>query len=396
MLSVTTRRVLVLVATAMLAATLAACAPVPSANPGNCGWPNKNDTAAANIAYPDTNATYFVMPYALSFGQQLVVHGAYPSARYFSFITYSLDANVIDHIADTAIDPDPGSGNPFTDAAAPADAAHRKYTVTVSGGAAPVGSQTALSGGGTPVLSVGLLMLRVYLPNDPGDLSGSGGLPSLSYRNIEGSEQAITTCATQGVSPLIGALAAVLPPADKTPPATPVFTRAPFASLFPNPDNAYLAALTSYQPGRVVVVRGKAATFPDTTNGQPVTSPTQLRYYSMCQNTYVSPYPVVQCAADTNTSLDASGYYTYVISTPSDRPANAVTANAVTWLPWGDTTKPGFVVLRNMLPATTFHQATQDVPAGQTPNGIMDDYAPVAHYCAVSAFAAGGPAACGF
>jgi hypothetical protein len=87
-----------------------------------------------------------------------------------------------------------------------------------------------------------------------------------------------------------------------------------------------------------VVIRGKAAVFPDMYNGSTVFAPAipgaiQLRYWSMCNNDKTILNPVIACQADFATNLDRKQFYTYIISadlaSPSWLPADA------TWLPWG-------------------------------------------------------------
>ncbi|MGH7786306.1 MAG: hypothetical protein ACRERC_05530 [Candidatus Binatia bacterium] len=143
---------------------------------------------------------------------------------------------------------------------------------------------------------------------------------------------------------------------------------------FPNPANRYIAAGTlAYQPGRLVVVRGKGPVFPDTYPGDSIFAaanppgPIQLRYWSMCNNVESSPYPAVLCRADYATALDDDGYYTYVVSldesgTTPPTPPNWLPIDA-TWLPWGPTDEPNILILRNMLPASGFTQTVQGAEA---------------------------------
>ena len=67
----------------------------------------------------------------------------------------------------------------------------------------------------------------------------------------------------------------------------------------------------------------------------------QARYWSICNNDGVFPYPVIACAGDFQTELDKDQYYTYVVSTD---PAPADT----TWLPWGPTNLPITLILRSI------------------------------------------------
>jgi hypothetical protein len=182
---------------------------------------------------------------------------------------------------------------------------------------------------------------------------------------------------------------------------------------FPNPANLYMTAGSlSYEPGRIVVVRGKGAVFPDTYQGESIfvpanpPGPIQLRYWSMCNNVETAPYPVVLCRADYATALDGDGYYTYVMSldesgTNPPTPPDWVPSEA-TWLPWGATDQPNLLILRNMLPAAGFNQTVQGAEAAgctvdnqkdetlsyatqrtasQCAARVMGDYYPRAAYC---------------
>ena len=157
----------------------------------------------------------------------------------------------------------------------------------------------------------------------------------------------------------------------------------------------------------MIVVRGKAAVFPDTYNGKPVWQPpgqfakVDMRYWSMCNNNQEKPYPVVQCAADFQTLVDDQGYYTYIVAATDDGKAPAWLPAGTTWLPWGSKTARNILIFRNMIPAPSFHQSVQDalaagctfdnsttpVPYGNIAAasdcaaGIMGPYHPVAVYC---------------
>jgi hypothetical protein len=115
---------------------------------------------------------------------------------------------------------------------------------------------------------------------------------------------------------------------------------------------------------------------------------------------------VVACQADYATQLDSQGFYTYVISedesgTQPPTPPAWLPPDA-TWLPWGATSVPNILLLRNMLPAASFRRSVQAaeaagctfdnepgapvpyediVDAGQCAQGVMDAYYPVAVYC---------------
>jgi hypothetical protein len=185
------------------------------------------------------------------------------------------------------------------------------------------------------------------------------------------------------------------------------------AGLFPNPDTAYVAEATDWRPGTVVVIRGKAFTFPDTRHGGSVTEPTQVRYWSMCSNVLAVPYPVAGCASDDETAVDAQGYYLYAISMPQDRPRNATAAHGVTWLPWATPRQsirgipPNITYLRTMLPASGFKQAAQAAQAAPIPTAgesaqqaaadaaaAMGSYYPTGAVCTTAQFETKGPLSC--
>ena len=166
-------------------------------------------------------------------------------------------------------------------------------------------------------------------------------------------------------------------------------------NLYPNPDNVYVATIVGYQPGRVVVVRGRAPTFPDTRAGQPVTGDEQVRYWSLCTNEYRKPNPVSSCLHDDEVPVDDNGDYTFVVSTPGDRPSNATEANGVAWLDWGSTDVNGLLLLRNMLASPSFPESATNLKPGSLASSTMGKYAPKAVYCDKATFEQGGASACG-
>ncbi|MFF0813644.1 hypothetical protein ACFYVR_00560 [Rhodococcus sp. NPDC003318] len=381
-----------------------------------CAWQFMSDATTLNVAFPDASATYWVLPYALVDGDRITVHGWYPYARYMSLNTYGTDFDTVDTLRDDEIAPDPGSGNPFADPAAaglPPDA--RRWQVTVTTGTADR-SRNEISAlptaPGAQRVPVGFLIVRVYVPDDPQSLPGSVPLPEVSLTRA-GRTVSIPTCrapfdpsslpggpidtaATDAFDAVIASAAAGAFPGD-VPEATFV-NPASTSGLFPNGDNKYVGAGLTHQPGRIVVVRGRAPTFPDTGAGVPPAAPgTDVRYWSMCQNDQVSPYPVVACAADHQTRVDDSGFYTYVVAAPADLPPRAATDPTVTVLPWGSTEVPKKVLfLRHMLPSAQFYprsvQASQ--AQGSDPAVTMGDYYPRAAYCATETFQSGGWRAC--
>jgi hypothetical protein len=87
--------------------------PSPPAQPLPCGWPLEvTGAGSTNVSYPDTDATYWVMPFDTAAWRTMTVSGQYPETRFFSFVSYLDDGNVVDSLTDADIVPDPGSANP--------------------------------------------------------------------------------------------------------------------------------------------------------------------------------------------------------------------------------------------------------------------------------------------
>lgn len=119
----------------------AATAPAPGSQPGalvagtqsTCFWyygAVGDGTNSNNIAYPDAGAYYWGAYYRRPAGSTLKLRGTFPYARYTSLISYDVQGQVVDGIADYQYDPDAGSVNPFR-AGEDRSAANRAYTVNV-------------------------------------------------------------------------------------------------------------------------------------------------------------------------------------------------------------------------------------------------------------------------
>jgi hypothetical protein len=388
-----------------------------------CAWSVRADKATLNIAYPDTSATYWSMSYSLAPDEHLEVSGRFPAARYTSFVSYGAVGGAIDTLTDRDNAPDPPGTNPFvpTDAPRASTAANAaRYTFTIERGvpraddrnrlaAEPVTEVTpstssqpntqgriVLGSGGADAVD-GTTLYRVYLPTDPSDPTGGAGLPDVRLVNDAGASTPIPTCPNPGPSQVaIDIVNSYERPVQPTPPM-PIFIRPQQASvnLYPNLDSVYVATTIAYQPGRVVVIRGKAPTFPDTRHGGAITGDEQVRFWSMCTNELRKPYPVTACAADDETALDANGFYTYVISTPQDRPAATPATAESTWLDWGATDVPAVLLLRHMLSDPSFANAATRVEPGRLASDVMGDFTPRGAYCDKVTFEEGGFAACG-
>ena len=383
---------------ALVSVGLSACAPQPNAGIV-CGWPLKGNKEILNVAYPDSGATYFTTKYTLLPGQRLILRGTYAEARYMSLITYDIKGDVVDSLADVKINPDPGSKNPFVDETASHDPLQRRWTVNISpdifAGSGQLTNQMSAA-------SLGSVMMRVYVPTNPlpaggGEQAFGSPLPEMTVLTAGGVATPIATCGTQGSDPDAAKLVSLFGPPTNDPPSNPLAFKRPSStsSLYPNPDNTYLSSISRYHTGTVLVVRGKAPTTPNTQAGVSAATPSQLRYWSLCTNEYIKPYPVTDCVFDAEVPLDGSGYYTIVVSTPADRPANATQANGVAWLDWGNRVVDLLLLFRNMLPAASFTQSAVSVAPGQLATTTMGEFAPLEATCSTATFESGGSAGCG-
>ncbi len=370
-----------------------------------CSWPvESTGQGILNVATQDTNTTYWFMPIDTSFWSSILIQGTYPYARFFNLSSYNEAGSLLGTIADDQIAPDPGSTNPF---ATPTASGPRTYTVTV--GASGSGPANTLSVGGS---RLAFLVYRVIVPDKGLDKSGGVGAPVVSLVGRDGSVHRLQPCPfanressignmipvliASGFSEAAGFLQNVLAatnqrtsitgsctPTQATAPAAVPFGAAPGTNFFPDPPTAYLQTPNICFPSdEIIVVRGKAFVFPNTYLGGTVFQPAfdsevQMRYWSMCNNDGVIPYPVIGCQADFETRLDADQFYTYVVSNdpapPSWLPVEA------TWLPWGPTNVPVTLIFRSILPENST---------------VTGDYYPKSVICDKALFIAQGWQAC--
>lgn len=411
-----TRRPLVLALTAVLTlagALAGTAAPARADSQGyaptpGCAWQLMSNSQVLNVAFPDTSATYWILPYALGAGDSITLKGTYPKARYFSLNTYGTDFSTIDTLRDNQIRPAAG-GNPYTDPAAAAAMGHGKWTATVVNGAANHARNQirGLPAPGKQSTNIGFLIIRVYVPDAPNSPSGGVNLPNVTMK-LGGATIQLPPCAVpfnpanyQG--PIAKAMKAAFNQViagaaagsfSNTAQEAVFQNPASTGGLFPNGDNAYIGARLTYRKGRVAVVRGLAPTFPNTRAGASPAQPgTQVRYWSMCNNDKVTPYPVVDCKADFQTALDGAGRYTYVVAAPAE--AAKLNGHGYNVLRWGATDVDKVIFLRNMVPSANFGQSIQAAQAQNGPlTSFLGAYYPQTTYCNVDVLLGHGADAC--
>lgn len=414
----------------LIACLLAACGgsqPAPAASGATssqaCAWPTLSSvvTNPSNVGLTDSAAAYWLDPFTVHSDLRLTLTGRYPDARYASISVYSSTTNsftangVGSDLTDYQIAPDAGSINPWRQPGR----AGGKYTVTVGLDASPGQVNTLpLAPAGTPDGTRGWLQYRVYLPAG-GD---SSKLIPPTITLIRGATSTtLRPCANPGLS---AASSPAPTPATPSPRATPSSGSVAPAQLqfyrpalqtvsvgFPNPDSAYLLSYLRPLPAdSVVVIQAKAARAPSGEHPSPwPAAGVDLRYWSMCVSLGSGRLPLVVnslpggtvdrgCRADEQTKLSASGYYTLVLGSESQRAAIEQVPE-VTFLPLSSAQQPPLYLLlmRNMLVSSNSAYPIQDVPQDANPTSakaVLGAYYPRAAKCPLSTLMADGPAGC--
>ena len=153
-----------------------------------------------NVATPDTNTTYWLIPIDLRLWQSIIFRGIYPHARAFNFTSYTATGGLIGTISDAQIRPDAGSVNPF---AAPSPPTSQTYTMTING--------TGGTGNSLNVGESGLVFViyRVIVPDQGLNRAGGVDLPSVTVRGIAGTRQ-LQPCPFMPAELSLGAMIPIL------------------------------------------------------------------------------------------------------------------------------------------------------------------------------------------
>ncbi|HEX2239643.1 MAG TPA: hypothetical protein VHJ82_00655 [Actinomycetota bacterium] len=337
----------------LVAGSLAGTA--PARGQVGCSWPFLLDDERLNFAFPDDSSTYWMTRFTSLPQSRLIINGQYPHARYFSFHVYDEAGRPIDALADVELAPDKGSSNPFTERVR--SGGPHKYTAYVVFNPPPERRETntiyaGAMEGGLPNPS-GFLIYRVYVSDDPEDPAGMVPLPTVTL-DAPGGVTKLQFGQCEPLPPSDGgtinnlmresdfpdAIPRVLPFPGTTEeprfrrfygpdreirerfPSNPVTDAMPYVNsgFYANLHIAYLYVRISRDWGDVFVFRTRAPTFPDTRAGTDVTAPRQVRYFSICQNE-LATQRVAACIPDHEIVVDSEGYFTFVISDPSDRPS---------------------------------------------------------------------------
>jgi hypothetical protein len=378
------------------------------------------DPDTVNVLYPDSAAQYWSASYTAVPGTRLRVDGIFPYARYTSWNAYDPLLRPFAKASDFQLQSDPGSKNPYRPGAPRnTPVAQRHYTLFITF------SATDHPGPNTIYVDptqhpAGLLTLRVYEPDAGRDATGGVGLPQITWEQTSTAGPPSLTSPCRGLekptgSQLTGAYAGQSGPGTgapypgRNPPDWHKFVNIcqsgadllfdnVFGDQLPqggqnpcgsfgsggflsNLDNAYVYAFVSQGFGPIVVFHAKAPTFAATyQDAAAMPSAVQVRYWSFCQNDPFSER-YVACLRDDQV-VQRNGYYTIVVSAPSDWPSAARQRcrNAASWIPWGPQPQ-GVMLYRQMLPDPSFGQAIHNVSYGSE-SAQMGAYYPAGRYFA--------------
>lgn len=381
------------VASWLLPASSANAFGVVSARPA-CAWGSRLSVGGGgrNLLFIDAAAAYWSTEIVVPPGATIRLHGDFPHARYMSLVAYDARRRTIDHLADTAIRPDPGSVNPFLPGASRYSGA-RSFSIAIVDASVPAektasnilyAKPSARSREGEPVR----FTLRVYQP-DAGIAFDDIALPRIEIVGRDGLAHAVPPCAPSGnaadgerLGTMIGAFLASRFRTMK-PLAWAIFTP---DGLGENIDNAYIYTGFDPQHGGVLAFDGRAPSAPATYARAPVMGEGELRYWSFCTSRMTTA--VIDCAVDEFVPLDSRGDYLVAVTAPADRPRNAVGECGVAWLA-APSSGPGALVYRHMLPAPTFGRSIQSLGADGDP-AALGEYLPRGRYSSKAAFEALG------
>jgi hypothetical protein len=405
-----------------------------------------------NYVYPDSNAAYQCSSFDFPEGAELIIEGEFPHARHTSWTIYGGDGlgtpngQGSHQIIDTDILPDAGSVNPFIKGTN-RQTKKRSYTMRVVNQLLPQDPDerepnTLYSSGPRPGPFGNFLCQRIYVPDQRKEPFGDTTLPEVTLLLPDGSRlkdeamcEAVDALNQGFAAPpqalgfdlleYIGLRQVGLGPGS-TPSTHPALNPPEFRAFFTadhqrcvfftpladcgnpvynpdgvglgNPSNRYIESYIDKGFGEVLVLRAKKPTTPKTWHGNPFVPDLDydLVYYSICPQESLATWRVGDCIFDEELPTDAAGFYTLVLSRPSDRPANANKKCGVAWAstpPAGDGAGDLWlsnIWIRFMLPSPNFDEAAQNVENPGEEEAVMGPYLPQGEYMSKEDFEARG------
>jgi hypothetical protein len=371
----------------------------------------------------DQNASYYTFPYEVDPNTEIVIRGRYPYARYFTFNIASIPSHrLVEAIVGSQLIPDPGSTNPFLPGAN-WDETNRNYTLKIRFTAPPEGSNHFVPGAGNNVIYAGtlkngepnrfgLIILRIYVPSIGYDKTGGVDLPFITYSSRKKENGHRTHCKFESSSLFSEAFQNTNQP-NNTEQNQIYFddylhlndfanshkrtnikmdfrqssdlTWKRFAPVFLQPEGNTVYTLSNLidrDPGKLLFIRWKAPTFPDTYHNFGIVGDEDMQYWSM---SFISPINLMglYTISDYQTIIDKKGYVNLVISFGASRPSSVTSENGFTWVDASQLPLvPLFLFYRNNQISQNFLQHTAaNVPTNEivTPQD-MGEYYPSGKY----------------
>jgi hypothetical protein len=280
-------------------------------------------------------------------GGRVVFRGEYPHARYFAFHPSDFDTNNLPTLLDVDLDPDEGSVNPYRETV-PAGMGRRFTAQLVFTGepGEPERNTTYVgvkkNGGRNPAVFCIYRTTGSDFGAMPPNIGGVQ-VPSISVYDADDNQ----TLHYEEMEPH--------PEGSEPPYETTRFAPLPIPDhrglcwpekystksnwglpydILASADILYLVTPYTRRLGPVHVTRGRKLTSPDTPREPVYTPGRDIRGFTV--TTYNFWAGICEDAViDRDIPTDENGYYTIVVSSKEDRPANATVAHGVTWLDWG-------------------------------------------------------------
>jgi hypothetical protein len=424
----------------------------------SCFWgPAVTSDPEWNFVYADSNAVYQCSSFDFAAGSELIFQAEFPHSRHISWTIYGGDGmgtpggQGSHQIIDTDIVPNPGSVNPFINGTN-RQSKNRSYTIravpdNIPPDPADREPNTLYSSGPRPGPFGTFLCVRIYVPDAKDYPFGDTLLPEVTLVEPDGTvltdDEAVCEAVDAlnkgfGVVPqaigfdlgdyvfLRQAGLSLGPNPAPTPPTHPALDPPDFKAFFNaehqrcsfftpqldcgdptfnpdgvglgNPSNRYIETYIDKGFGDVLVLRAKKPTTPKTWQGNPFVEDLDydLVYYSLCPQESLATWRVGDCIFDEELPTDSEGFYTLVLSRPTNRPDNANEKCGIAWAstpPAGDGAGDLWlsnIWIRFMLPSENFDEAAQNVLTPGTEEEVMGPYLPVGEYMSKEDFEARG------
>ncbi|WP_093054206.1 hypothetical protein [Salipaludibacillus aurantiacus] len=354
----------------------------------------------------------------------IVIKGRFPYVRHFSFtVANSPTHRLVDSVAGREFIPDPGSTNPFLPGAN-WGAQNRNYTLKVRFTNPPEESNHFVPGAGNNVIYAGtlengepnrpggLIILRVYVPSIGYDKTGGVDLPFITYCPAKKGKRHLSSSYAEkqeGYYHSEGFFdisqqnnhdwdhkdlddeddfnfinSKVRKNKKKGYKHSCDLTWRRFKPEFAQPEGNTVYTISNRidrDPGKLLLIRWKAPTFPDTYHNIGIAGNEDMQYWSM---NFITPIGLLGLStiSDYQTIIDKKGYVNLVISFGAQRPSGVTPENGFTWVDASQLPLvPLFLIYRNNQISQNFPYTAEDVPKNKivTPQD-MGKYYPCGEY----------------